>query len=482
MSDPAVAEDVLVFRWEPNVFRLIGGRGRGAGWANIVDVDHTESPAMQRAWRSGATVRVTADAKVNVAGPYWAADAVIVPVGHQHVVVFGGDSVAASPDAAFITAAARAVADTGDASAEKLLSDELELVHAVRAMTTYQASNVRDTARHIATVAARALSCDVAAVRVRTPSETTLDVLQFGNDSVRSDPAHVGRDAEIFLDAASTEGNPIVEQTVGPDPEVWTDRVVSRMTLPIGSQSGLAALSLGHSEGHERGFTSLCQRIGRALAESAEPLLNQAIALEKLATEREHYQRATRVDSLTGVGNRTAWDMATASPPPLAAGVSRSRRSLPTTYAVLSADVDHLKQTNDAHGHVAGDAVLRSSANLLRNSLRPTDVLCRVGGDEFLALLPNVDDRGAKRIVRRIGAVMDTWRPTEQGVAPALSLGWAIYDGDWDAAVCLADRRMYDDKRKRESARTSTATAPVRAAHPTRRRADAVAAGQSRTE
>ena len=376
-------------------------------------------------------VRVSADAKVNVAGPYWAADAVVVPLGHEHVVVFGGSSVANSPDGVFVSAAARAVAETGDVTAEKLLGDELEVVHAVRALTAYQPVTVRDTARHIAKVAARALSCDVAAVRVHTPSEATLDILQLqGGDPVESSDCQMGRDANDFLDAASTNASPLVEQTVGPDPEVWTAPIVSRMTLPIG-QAGLGALSLGHAEGHERGFTSLCQRIGRALAESAEPLLNQAIALETLATEREKYERAIRLDPLTGVGNRAAWEQVKTSPPPLA--TSRTSKPLAATYVVLSADVDHLKQINDRHGHAAGDSVLRSAADLLRMSLRPTDLLCRVGGDEFLAVLPNVDERGARRIVRRISDAMGSWRATEHGVTPAISLGWALHEGDWDA-------------------------------------------------
>lgn len=474
MSDPAIAEDVLVFRWAPDTFRLIGGRGRGAGWANIVEVSPADSPAIQSAWRSGVPVRVSADAKVNVAGPYWAAEAVVVPLGQEHVVVFGGSSVASSPDGAFVTAAARAVADTGDVSAEKLLGDELEVVHAVRALTAYQPVTVRDTARHIAKVAARALSCDVAAVRVHTPSEATLDILQLqSGDPVESTPCQVGRDAAPFLDAASNNTSPLVEQTVGPDPEVWTAPVVSRMTLPIG-RAGLGAISLGHAEGHERGFTSLCQRIGRALAESAEPLLNQAIALETLATERERYERATRLDPLTGVGNRAAWESIKASPPTLA--TSRTRKPLAATYAVLSADVDHLKQVNDRYGHAAGDSVLRTSADMLRLSLRPTDVLCRVGGDEFLALLPNVDERGARRIVKRIGEAMENWRPTEHGITPALSIGWALFEGDWDSAVKLADDRMYANKRKRETANRQrpSATATTAAPRPRRRRTDPV--------
>jgi diguanylate cyclase (GGDEF)-like protein len=471
MPDTSV-DDVLVFRWTPDAFRLIGGRGRGAGWANIVEVGVNDSESMSRAWRSGVPVRISEPTKVNVGGPYWAAQAIVVPVGQEHLVVFGGAIVERHSEAAFVAAAARAVAETGDASAEKLLSDELEVVHALRSLMAYQPTSVRETARHIATVAARALSCEVAAVHVRTPSETTLDIMQIGSGSVEADPNHAGRDAEPFLKEAARNGLPIVEQTVGPDPEIWTDKVVSRMTLPIGRRGGLGAISLGHAEGHERGFTTLCQRIGRTLAESAEPLLQRAIEHEQLATERELYARATRTDPLTGVGNRAAWEQFKFAPPPLS--VSRGRRPLPTSYTVLTADLDNLKSINDEHGHSAGDAALRAGADFLRFSLRPTDALCRIGGDEFLAILPNVDEREAQRIVRRLRAAMNTWRNKEHAGTPSLSIGWAVVSDGWDEAVALADQRMYDDKRRHDLAAADDDAGAPSLARPTRRRSDPV--------
>src|SRR6188768_54527 len=126
--------DVLVFRWDAGTFRLIGGTGRGEGWASIVDVPQAESPYMDEAWRSGRLVTVSAEpgARMHVAGPYWAERAVLVPVGHEHLVIFGNPEAAPRSDVAFVTAAARAVEQAGETSAEKLLADELELAHAVR--------------------------------------------------------------------------------------------------------------------------------------------------------------------------------------------------------------------------------------------------------------------------------------------------------------------------------------------------------------
>jgi diguanylate cyclase (GGDEF)-like protein len=450
----ATAEDVLVFRRADGVFHLVGGAGRGAGWASIVDIAPAESPLMENAWRSGVPVRVSAPDPVRVGGPYWAAQAAVVPVGREHLVVLGGAAVGAMPDAVLVADAARAVAHTGDASAEKLLTDELEVVHAVRALQSYQPLCVRDTARHIATVAAKSLSCDVAAVSVRGAPEPLLEVLQLADgEVVGTDPGLAGRDAARFLDAAATVTEPIVEQSVGAVPEVWTDPVVSRMTLPIGG--GLGTLALGHAVGRERGFTSLCQRIARALAESAEALLSQAIAHEQLAAEREQYQRATQIDPLTGIGNRAAWVAALESVP---TGTTR--------YAVLSADVDGLKMVNDAYGHATGDNLLRLAAGELRSTLRESDVVCRVGGDEFLALLADAGESEAEAVAKRIAAALSAARLNDEGLTASLSIGWAAFDGDWDSTTETADERMYASRREHGSRRTP----PMPKRHGSRRR------------
>jgi diguanylate cyclase (GGDEF)-like protein len=334
----------------------------------------------------------------------------------------------------------------------------------VRALTSYHPLNVRDTARHIATVAARALSCEVAALQVCGAERPTLEVLRLasGND-VDSDPRHAGRDAGPFLEAAAKMTDPIVEQTVGEDPQVWLEQVVSRMTLPIGSAVGLGALALGHEAGHARGFTTLCQRIGRAIAESAEPLLSQAIAHERFEAEHELLRRAHETDPLTGIGNRSAWDSTIE-----ALDTSTGERS----YVVLSIDLDGLKFVNDEYGHAAGDTVLCAAANILRSTIRGGDVLARVGGDEFLVLLPNSGECEARRVIRRIYRAASSWRVTEFGLMAHLSVGWAVFDGDWTSTIGVADERMYAVKRQRR--RKAPAPHPALRARAARtRRSDA---------
>jgi len=449
-------EDVLVFRAADRTVRLIGGRGRGNGWADLVEFPMDDEPIIRKAWQSGVLLRLDAAEPVRIVGPYWAAHVVAAPVGREHLVVFGSRGPITGADALLVQAAARAVADTRTASAEKLLADELEVVHAVRALTAYRPENVRDTARHIGFIAAHALSCDVAAVLVRRGDISALEVMRVVDGMTPdADGDHAGPDAGTYLTEARELADPVVEQDVGPDPRVWAQAIASRLTLPIGSDERMGALALGHALDRPRGFTTLCQRIGRALAEASESLLEQALARERLAAEHEILRLANSTDSLTGVGNRARWiEVATTVGATGGGG---------HPIAVLSIDLDGLKTVNDRYGHSIGDSVIRSAATVLRTSIRDSDVLCRVGGDEFLVLLFDADEGCVRRVLGRIRRGMRSRRISEIAISPVMSIGWAVCEqGDVQAAVAAADRRMYLAKRRRSRSATSIAAAASR--------------------
>lgn len=442
LADGVAADDVLVFSRADGGFRLVGGSGRGEGWAEIVELRVDEEPLVERAWRLGLPLRTDAETPVRVAGPYWARHSVIVPVGHEHLVVFGSATPITASDAVVVRVAAQTVAQTGGASAEKLLSDELELVHAIRALMAYRAETVRDTARHIALVAARSLSCDVAVVQVASGGGDALEVIYL-DQGAEAAAGPAGPDAPAYLRTAAGLADLRVEQTVTPDPRLWTENVVSRLTVPIGTDTPLGAFALGHALDRPRGFTLLCQRIARALAESAELLLEQAIARETLRAERDVLERISRTDALTGLSNRSAWDEAVRA-------VDTPDQIAVRGYAVLSADLDGLKAVNDRYGHAIGDALIRGAANLLQTVTREGDTVARVGGDEFLLLLPGADSTGAERIAARIRRNVRRWRVSEFGLAPELSVGWAVSSEDGAAdVVSRADQRMYAHKRRR---------------------------------
>ena len=120
-------------------------------------------------------------------------------------------------------------------------------------------------------------------------------------------------------------------------------------------------------------------------------------------------------------------------------------------YAIVMMDLDHFKAINDSHGHSAGDAVLREVARCLQQDVRNTDTLARMGGEEFLLLLPMNDLDGALvhagRIRKHIAA---SPVPTAQGaIAITISLGVAeVFDSDRSAqnVVSRADAALYRAK------------------------------------
>ena len=449
-------DDVLVFAREGERFRIAGGAGRGAGWAEIVEIQASEEPFADRAWRSGMPVRISGLEPSRIAGPYWARYGIIAPVGQQHLVVFGSTAPIDISDAVIVHAAAQAVAGTHGVPAEKLLADELELVHAIRALMAYHPDSVSDAARHITEVTARALSCEVGAIHVRYGVGQTLAIRVDGSRDERC-PAAQGPDATTYLNAAATLEAPLVEQEAPADVAIWNQAVVSRMTLPIGGDPRLGALTIGHAATRPRGFTMLCQRIGRAIAEAAELMLSQAIAREQLAEERDLLRQVSQTDQLTGVGNRAAWDEALAA-----------ARDADVAFAVLSFDLDDLKGINDRYGHAVGDAVIRGAAHAVRASLRDGDVLARVGGDEFLALLLDASEEGARRVLRRAGANLASWQVTEHAIRPELSSGWALSGLEPATTVHRADERMYASKRRRQRSRLRTSRATTTAKSPRR--------------
>ena len=127
---------------------------------------------------------------------------------------------------------------------------------------------------------------------------------------------------------------------------------------------------------------------------------------------------------------------------------AREKRSL----AVIMADLDHFKRINDAYGHQVGDLVLQETANRIRSSLRPYDIVGRYGGEELLIILPGCDEGSAVNLAERIRlAVCDTAVETDEGpVRVSLSLGIALADGpikaDPDEVISRADNSLYQAK------------------------------------
>ena len=153
--------------------------------------------------------------------------------------------------------------------------------------------------------------------------------------------------------------------------------------------------------------------------------------------------RLARLDSLTGLPNRQALVEA------LDAELSRTRRfGRPFTVALL--DCDGFKGINDRGGHLAGDEVLRRIGFALRQHTRRYDCVGRLGGDEFLLVLSEVDREDAALVAERLRAALRHFVEREYPVL-TFSLGVVTFctaDLDWEDCIQQADEAMYTAKRK----------------------------------
>ena len=429
--------DILVFAVENRRAVLRGGAGRGAGWAGLVDVELTDEPTLATALEQRSVTRVIGEAAVRIAGPYWSQHAALVPAG-DHLVVFGGSTPIGASSAELMRRAIEAVAAIGEIPPSKLLADELELIQAVQQLTAHVPMTLAQAATHVAAVAADALSCEIGAVLLRHEGMTHVHGAGSAWAGMVQDPLLSSALHELAGRAAT---GPIVEQ----DLDAVGDnglRVVSCYAMGIGRAERLGALIVGHTDQRPRGFTLLCQRVGRALADAAESTLLQAIAHEELAAQRDRYAHDALTDPLTGLGNRGAWENAMN----LEQGRwERHHRPL----IIASVDVDDLKGTNDRYGHAVGDELLAAAAQVLRTSLRDGDLVVRSGGDEFAALLIEAGEPAAAAVEQRIGAACRAWRGSQPGLRLSLSIGWAapVPGETLREAFCRADAAMYATRR-----------------------------------
>jgi diguanylate cyclase (GGDEF)-like protein len=163
----------------------------------------------------------------------------------------------------------------------------------------------------------------------------------------------------------------------------------------------------------------------------------------------DRYRREQRLerlayhDSLTGLLNRQA-------------GRERLRqmrdmaRDQGRCLCLLMLDSDNLKQINDTHGHSVGDRYLREVAIRLRRSVRTTDLVTRIGGDEFFVAAVTDGDSEAATIAERIlSGMKQPWDYHGIRITPSLSIGIAVdprHSGSLSALIRIADKAMYAAK------------------------------------
>ncbi|WP_055048833.1 sensor domain-containing diguanylate cyclase [Devosia sp. A16] len=227
------------------------------------------------------------------------------------------------------------------------------------------------------------------------------------------------------------------------------------------SEQETVSFRVEHKDGREVWLeTSL-----RIAAERSERL--SVVGVTRDITERKHLELqleglAMR-DGLTGIANRRAFDDA------LSREVARARR-LASPLALLMIDADRFKRFNDDHGHLAGDACLKSIAAVaVMSARRPTDLAARYGGEEMAVLLPDTDIEAARTIAaelcRQVQALAIPharnlpWRVVTVSIGVAIIDPRdedAVHDGSW--LISTADLALYDAK---SQGRNQSVVAPV---------------------
>ncbi|MHB1421105.1 MAG: GGDEF domain-containing protein [Bacillota bacterium] len=151
-------------------------------------------------------------------------------------------------------------------------------------------------------------------------------------------------------------------------------------------------------------------------------------------------KKETLTDYLTGLGNRKFF---------FARVEEELYRSLRTgdCFTILFMDVDNFKLVNDIYGHDVGDKTLINIVKNLRILLRRADVFCRIGGDEFGAILAGTDGQGAQSVIEKLKHEVEANSLTD--TKTGLSIGMAVFPVDGssvDELINKADFRMYDEK------------------------------------
>jgi len=201
------------------------------------------------------------------------------------------------------------------------------------------------------------------------------------------------------------------------------------------------AAELEAKDGPDAGMRCLRYQLTQGWEDRLSKLsaMETRIEAERLILDHARLAREVTLDHLTGVGNRRALD----------GYLNDLRDRRVESVAVIMTDIDHFKDVNDRFGHHSGDAALARIGAVLGNSVRPTDRAVRLGGDEFMIVVPDIDLERAQARAERIMAQIDEqpWELITEGMRVTVSIGVAVGRlSDIDLVSVRADAAAYQAK------------------------------------
>jgi diguanylate cyclase (GGDEF)-like protein len=216
-------------------------------------------------------------------------------------------------------------------------------------------------------------------------------------------------------------------------------------TLPSLFATGLPAFAMGFKEAIW-GPVALAALLG-SYAVYQQMLMKRL--RQQLAERQGHslwLRNLAMVDPLTGLFNRRFAEQR------LAAEVARSERK-GHSLSILLMDLDGFKKVNDTYGHPAGDRLLQVFAEGLRKAIRVTDLAARMGGDEFLVLLPDCRAGEVQHVLDRLRSLSLNWNARE--IPISFSAGWEEYKAGERLVDLMirTDHALYEAKRTGKNSR-----------------------------
>ncbi|AGF79971.1 diguanylate cyclase (GGDEF) domain-containing protein [Desulfocapsa sulfexigens DSM 10523] len=184
----------------------------------------------------------------------------------------------------------------------------------------------------------------------------------------------------------------------------------------------------------------------KALSDNEISLINESLLVlaESLrrGIEYEELFESARKDALTGLANRRVFDERILD-------IMRGARRYHRPLTMASLDLDHFKQINDNLGHKQGDVVLKKVADIFREGIRSTDMLVRFGGDEFILVMDDTDEKSARILAERLCLAIDElniWANSETKLGVSIGMTQWRLEENLDEWMQRVDDILYNAK------------------------------------